>query len=666
MTNEFYFNNLENGCVFGNNQIELTLEKVGGKVLIKNLKNKKTGYVYTNKESDLPVVYIPGFDYEKAGVTFENAQNKSEDGSAKSDLLITFKTENASIFYTLSLYENLPVLSAKISLDGHFDCHVNITEQLIPDGVLGGKKVIMKEWIPENATIVGVPFYENHLNVTRVELFDATDDHNLVTREETFELFSPWAKDYAGNIFIVDNFTKNQAIMLVKEAPCKIAQTGYNKFDFFFNKHRTVALTGIGLSFGEPFDITKDVPLYSAAVIVGDKTSVLKDYHEYYLRGVSPAQRYPQILSNTWGDNHADSCINEEFMLKELDSAKELGVDVVQLDDGWQKGHTAGSYVKKGGAPVGEGMYDQQKDFWDVRDTFPNGLVPVLEKAKVNGTEVGLWYSCDASEDYKYLQTDIKNIVELYNRHGVSTFKIDGVRIKNKECENNVYKILSEVRKATDNKIKINMDITAGKRFGYLYNREFGNLFLENRFTKGRSYYPYRTLRNLWDLSKYVPTQRFQIEVCNVSSNPDSYVGDELAANTYGQDYAFAVTMVSNPLMWMEMQNLKLQDKEKLKAIISVYKKERNSLADLFIEPIGDRPSGMGYTGFKASKNGAGYLILFKEKTSENLYTYNVDLRGKKLTVLYSSDSTLKVKKLGDKAILKGGKENSFIFIKYE
>ena len=42
MTNEFYFNNLENSCVFGNNQIELTLEKAGGKVLIKNLKNKKT------------------------------------------------------------------------------------------------------------------------------------------------------------------------------------------------------------------------------------------------------------------------------------------------------------------------------------------------------------------------------------------------------------------------------------------------------------------------------------------------------------------------------------------------------------------------------------------------------------------------------------------------
>ncbi len=662
---KFYFNNIENRVIFGNSAIELTLEKLNGKVFLKNLNNKKTGYNFTNGEENLPIVYIPGFDYEKASVSFENIDNNCENGSKSSDLLITFKTDVASIFYTLSLYENLPVVSAKVRLSGHFDCHVKTTSALIPDGVLGGKTVIMKEWMPENASVIGIPFYENHLNLTQVELFDATDDHNLVKTEKTFELFSPWAKTYQGNIFIVDNFTSGNALMMVKEAPCKIAQTGNKDFDFFFNKHRTVAITGIGLDFAEPFDIDESVNLYGACIVVGDKNSVIKDYHDYYLRGVSPVQRYPQILSNTWGDGHADSCINEEFMLKELETAKYLGVDVVQLDDGWQKGHTAGSHVKKGGAQIGEGMYDQQKDFWFVRETFPNGLVPVLEKADKNGTEVGLWYSCDATDDYKYLNTDIKNVIELYNRHGVSTFKIDGIRIKNKTCEDNVYKILSEIRKGTDKKIKINMDITAGKRFGYLYNREFGNLFLENRFTKARTYYPYRTLRNLWDLSKYVPTQRFQIEVCNVNSNVDKYEGDALSIANYSQDYAFAVSMVANPLMWMEMQNLPNESKEQLKGIISAYKKERKSLAECFVEPIGNRPSGVGFTGFNASGENGGYLILFKEKTNEKSFEYSVDLKGKKLTVLYSSDSSLKVKKSANKVVLKGGRPNSFIFAKY-
>ncbi len=656
---KFYCNIENNNVIFGNSLIELNLEKVGGKVFLKNLKNKKSGYNFTNSEDNLPIVYIPGFDYENATVLFENSDEKDK-------LLITFKSKDASIFYTLSLFENLPVINAKIRLDGHFNSNVSPTTELIPDGVLGGKTVIMKEWIPENASIIGVPFYENHLNLTKVELFDATDDHNVVKREETFELFSPWSKNYQGSIFIVDEFTKNQAIMLIKEAPCKIAQTGNSDFDFFFNKYRTVAITGIGLSFDKPFDISSDVPLYSATVVVGDKNSVIKDYHEYYLRGVSKVQRDPQILSNTWGDGHADSSICSEFMLKELETAGYLGVDIVQLDDGWQKGHTAGSHVKTGGAQIGEGMYDQQKDFWDVRDTFPNGLAPILEKAKELGVEIGLWYSCDATDDYKYLQTDIKNVIELYNKHGVSTFKIDGIRIKNKTCENNVYKILSEIQNGTDNKIKINMDITAGKRFGYLYNREFGNLFLENRFTRARTYYPYRTLKNLWELSKYVPTQRFQIEVANVSSNLDKYEGDSLAVNSYSQDYAFAVSMVANPLLWMEMQNLSQENKDKLKAIISVYKKERENLTNCFIEPIGESPSGIGFTGFRANDNlGGGYLLLFKEMNEDKIYDFNVNLKGKKLKVLYNSGN-LKIKIKGDKVRLLGGESNSFIFMRYE
>ena len=62
----FYYNAINNNVIFGNNLIELNLEKVGGKVFLKNLKNKKTGYIFTNSEDNLPIVYIPGFDYENA------------------------------------------------------------------------------------------------------------------------------------------------------------------------------------------------------------------------------------------------------------------------------------------------------------------------------------------------------------------------------------------------------------------------------------------------------------------------------------------------------------------------------------------------------------------------------------------------------------------------
>ena len=43
------------------------------------------------------------------------------------------------------------------------------------------------------------------------------------------------------------------------------------------------------------------------------------------------------------GDRSRDARINEAFLLKEIDAGAALGVDVVQIDDGWQKGRTANS-----------------------------------------------------------------------------------------------------------------------------------------------------------------------------------------------------------------------------------------------------------------------------------------------------------------------------------
>ncbi len=659
----------ENDNVFTleNDIIKCVFESVDGRLFTRSLLNKKSGYEWSNNEDSLPTVYVPGFNYSKCVVTFAKGKNYTESGEEYLYGEFVFKSERAKIIYTLSIYDNLPVINAKIKLSGTIECNEQSFKQNIPDGVLTGKEAILNEYIPETACIFTMGASDNHLNLTQVELFDATDDHNLVKTEKTFELYSPWSKKYQGNIFIVNAYVENQAVMLVKEGPTKIAQSGDTEFDFYFNKYKSLAVCGLGLSFKQPFKIEEDIPLYSATVVVGDKKSVIKDYHKYYLAGVSKAQAKSQILSNTWGDRNADSCLNEKFTFVETDYAEKLGVDVMQLDDGWQKGHTAGSLVKKGGAQIGEGMYDQQPDFWEVRETFPNGLKPIIDNANKKGIEVGLWYSCDATDDYKYYEKDVENILNLYKKHGVTTFKIDGIRLKNKTCEKNVYKILSTIREQTNGVIKINMDITAGRRFGYTYMREFGNLFLENRFTKSRTYYPHRTLGNLWDISKYIPTQRFQIECVNVKRNEDKYIGDKLAPINYSMDYVFAITMVANPLMWMEMQNLKEKDVKVLSNIISIYKAIRVDFEKAFIQPIGNKPSGKEFTGFNVEcDNGKGYLLLFKELNENKSFDFDVDVAGKKLSVLYKSNNGVGIKKIKGKVNFSSTKNNVFALVKYE
>ena len=657
----------KNEFIFENDCIKAVFESLSGRLFTRSIFNKKSGYEWTNKEDSLPTVYVPGFNYSNCVITFAKGNKVAENGENIAYGTFIFDAGDAKIIYTLSIYENLPVLNASVKLSGKIECNEQSYKQNIPDGVLTGKEAILNEYIPENACIFTMGSSDNHLNFTQVELFDATDDHNLVKTEKTFELYSPWSKKYQGNIFIVDAYLENQAVMLIKEGPCKIAQSGDTDFDFYFNKYKSLSVCGLGLSFKQPFEIDEETPLYSATVVVGDKNSVIKDYHRYYLSGVSKSQTKSQILSNTWGDRNADSCLNEKFTYKEIDYAEILGVDVMQLDDGWQKGHTAGSLVKKGGAQIGEGMYDQQPDFWEVRGTFPNGLAPIITEAGKRGVEVGLWYSCDATDDYKYYKKDIENILTLYKKHGVTTFKIDGIRLYNKTCEKNVYKILSTIREKTDGVIKINMDITAGRRFGYVYMREFGNLFLENRFTKSRTYYPHRTLRNLWDISKYIPTQRFQIECVNVKRNNDKYAGDKLAPINYKMDYAFAITMVANPLMWMEMQNIESEDVSTLKDIISTYKAIRGDFEKAFIQPIGNRPNGMEFTGFNVSlDDGSGYLVLFKELNENKSFDYEVDLSGKKLSVLYKSNASVSVKNKKGKVNFTSTKNNVFAVVKYQ
>ena len=59
------------------------------------------------------------------------------------------------------------------------------------------------------------------------------------------------------------------------------------------------------------------------------------DFHRSFRPYV--AGRDGLFLSNTWGDGHQDACVNERFLRGEIAAGAELGVDVIQIDDGWEK-----------------------------------------------------------------------------------------------------------------------------------------------------------------------------------------------------------------------------------------------------------------------------------------------------------------------------------------
>jgi len=205
--------------------------------------------------------------------------------------------------------------------------------------------------------------------------------------------------------------------------------------------------------------------------------------------------------------------------------------------------------------------------------------------------------------------------VKLYKEYGIKVFKIDGLSIPTKKAETNLRKFFDTVLVETGNDVVFNLDVTAGRRGGYHFFNEYGNIFLENRYTDWGNYYPYWTLRNLWQLSRYVPAEKLQIEFLNKWRNVYKYAGDPFAPSSYQFQYIFATAMAGQPLAWMEASNLP-EEAFGLSSVIKAYKAVMSDFHNGAILPIGEEPSGRSWTGFQSISDGCrtGFMLVFREK----------------------------------------------------
>ncbi len=183
-----------------------------------------------------------------------------------------------------------------------------------------------------------------------------------------------------------------------------------------------------------------------------------------------------------------------------------------------------------------------------------------------------------------------------------------------KQSEINFRKMLDKVVEATSGNVVFNLDVTAGRRGGYHSFNEYGNIFLENRYTDWQNYYPYWTLRNLWMLARYVPAQNLQIEFLNKWRNGEKYGDDPFAPKNYSFDYLFAITMAAQPLAWFEATGLP----EEAYDVVQTINAYKHIMADFHagtILPIGAEPSGKSWTGFQSQKEGSdeGFVVVYRE-----------------------------------------------------
>lgn len=337
-----------------------------------------------------------------------------------------------------------------------------------------------------------------------------------------------------------------------------------------------------------------------------------------------------RLLSNTWGDRAGAAHLSEAFVREEIAAAARLGVEIVQIDDGWQKGATVNT-VASGG--VWNGFWAADPEFWTPHPTrFPRGLAPVSAAARAAGVHLGLWYAPDSTHDLANWERDAAQLLQLWREHGIAHFKLDAVKLHSRLAETRFHALCDRVLAGSAGEIFFDFDATAERRPTFWGRPGGGALFLENRFTEERGYHPHQTLRSLWMLAHYVRPERIRVEFLNPCRNKADYAGDALRPSSYPPEYLFAVTMAASPLAWFELCRVPAAVTERWRPLVALWKTHRAEFHAGAVLPIGAPPTGHAWTGFVSMRRRAdgafvpGYALIFRELTSTDSTSFPLPL----------------------------------------
>lgn len=522
---------------------------------------------------------------------------------------VSYRLGDLEVERDYRLYDAVPAIAVDTRLRGNFNGVAEVEKGAADRSNIEHAKDMKVK--PVTAVLDRLQLPGQHWHGKAVEFRDITDWNNNLLDERPF--LSYRKTNYRGNILIVEDGAGGGGFVFLKEAPCSGVQLNYKNADFIAD-FGSFSVTGLGV---DNKDVTpgKWTSTYSSVLCTygGDELEALTALRDYQkrVRILDPA-RDEMVMMNTWGDRSQDAKVNEAFCLNELDLAARLGISLFQIDDGWQVGKSPNSALAQGSF---KNIHDNP-DYWTPDPVkYPNGLTPIVEKGRKLGIDIGLWFNPSVQNDFADWEKDAAAITKLWRDYGIRMFKIDGLTVNTKKGEENLRKLFDKVLAGTNNEVMFNLDATASRRNGYHFFNEYGNIFLENRYTDWGNYYPYWTLRNLWQLAKYVPAERLQIEFLNNRRNPGKYGADPFAPANYDFSYIFAVTMAGQPLAWMEASNLS-EEAFLIKPLLKGYRKIQHDFHSGTILPIGEEPSGRSWTGFQSLlSDREGYLLIYREAT---------------------------------------------------
>lgn len=638
---------LENDrLVVGNSLIERCWDLSDGYPVTRSLMDKARGFEWVDRQEALPISDL--VLVEKSVVPqFQLEQSWEDDlGVGARHLCVVLESSAASTKQrywklVIRIYPECSWIRQALLFRKSGAVSVDDTRVHDQDGSAGGVEQDRAQRSLPADYVDALQISSLHCSWKSVSMVDVTDVNNNLVQEQKGITFITKQR-VEGNLLLITNNLTGAGLACIKESPTKAGQIHYPGADFLLAGKQLFVL-GSGVT-DEDLTENEELDAYGSAIGVWDGSelaalSLIKSYYDC-LRRPNPEVDY-FMMSNTWGDRSRDDRVSEAFIRKELQQAVLLGIPIVQIDDGWQKGLSANSAKSDGSMQGLSGFHAKDASFWEVNpERFPLGFEPLLAQFVEKGVRMALWFAPDSTDDFVHWEKDAEILLHLHRKYGVCYFKLDGIKLRSKRGDRNLYRLMRKVITEADEHLYFCLDVTAGVRYGYLYKTQYGGLFLENRYTDWAKYYPYHTLRNLWLLSRYVPAQKLQIEFLNTARNQQLYEQSPLNPAACGIGYSFGVTMMANPLAWMELTGLEAEDAEMLKALIEPYNRVQSAMKQGLIVPIGNEPNGVSWTGFQSIVSDTeGYVQVIREWSPTNveaLRLYGSERRKLQLTEVVS------------------------------
>jgi len=313
-------------------------------------------------------------------------------------------------------------------------------------------------------------------------------------------------------------------------------------------------------------------------------------------------ERDLRLKSNTWGTRGSGdasrAAATEENVLREIESCADLGLDLIEIDDGWQHD------------PRGSQFTPEPPVWRPHAERFPRGWDKVREVAARKGIHLALW-----APGY----VDESDLLWNLKAGNFEAAKLDFMNFRVREELDDFLEKIRRLSEARHHKFRVNCDATENMvRLGYYLGREFGVLFLSNRELPGLcgkhvAYHPHLQLREAWHLTKYFNLNQALLTVVD----PDTVPRDLSTAHRYSHSYCFATAMMGLPLFFMETHTLSPAAREELRPLIALYKQHCAAIFNGFVSPIGDEPNDASWSGFLCQNDHrSGYITLFREQAN--------------------------------------------------